>query len=60
MVFDVDLAEKVEQMATEDTSCCGFMSLTTHHGPDSTRLEMHANEGDAVATIRSMVGLAAT
>ena len=58
MVFPKELADHVEQLAAQESSCCSFLAIATHRNGDEIRLEMTASDPDGVAAIVAMVGLA--
>ena len=57
MTFDAELADRVEDLATRERSCCGFMSITTLRSDDEVRLEMKADNPAARPVIEAMAGL---
>ena len=57
MTFDAELADRVEDLATRERSCCGFLSITTLRSDDDVRLEMKADNPAARPVIEAMAGL---
>ena len=57
MTFDAELADRVQDLATREMSCCGFLSITTLRSDDEVRLEMKADNPAARPVIEAMAGL---
>lgn len=57
MTFDPELADRVEDLATRERSCCAFLSITTLRSDDEVRLEMTADNPAARPVIEAMAGL---
>ena len=58
MTFDAELADSVEDLAARESSCCGFLSMTTVRSDDEVRLEITADNPDAHPLIEAMTGVA--
>ena len=57
MTFDAELADRVEDLAARERSCCGFLSITTLRSDDQVRLEITADNPAARPVIEAMAGL---
>ena len=58
MTVDAELADSVEDLAARESSCCGFLSMTTVRSDDEVRLEITADNPDAHPLIQAMTGVA--
>lgn len=58
LTFDIALAERVEDLAAREAACCGFLSITTHRGSDSVRMEITSDNPDAAPIIALLAGTA--
>ena len=57
MTFDAELADSVEDLAAQERSCCGFLSITTLRSDDEVRLEITADNPTARPVIEAMADL---
>jgi len=57
MIFDAELADRVEDLAAREQSCCGFLSITTLRSNNEVRLEITADNPDAHSVIEAMAGV---
>ena len=57
MTFDAELADSVEDLAAQERSCCGFLSITTRRTQGEVRLEIISDNPDAHPVIEAMAGL---
>ncbi|MCH7586096.1 MAG: hypothetical protein IH941_13225 [Acidobacteria bacterium] len=57
MTFDAELADRVEDLAARERSCCGFLSITTLRSDDEVRLEITADNPAARPLIEAMTGV---
>lgn len=57
MTFDAQLADRLEDLAARERSCCGFLSITTLRSDNEVRLEMTADNPAARPVIEAVAGL---
>ncbi len=57
MTFDAELADRVEDLAALERSCCGFLSITTLRSNSEVRMEMTSDNPAARTVIEAMTGM---
>ena len=56
LIFDVALAERVEDLAAREVECCGFLSITTSRSGEELRLEVTSEDPEAAPVIALLTG----
>ena len=59
MTFDAELAGQVGDLAAREMLCCDFLFITTFRTDGEIRLEMTADESEAIPVIEALAGVAA-
>ena len=60
LIFEVALAERVEDLAAREAACCGFLSITTRRAGEELRLEVTSDDSDAAPVIALLTGTSAS
>ena len=56
LIFDVALAERVEDLAAREAACCGFLSIVTSRTSDEVTLEITSEDPEAAPVIAHLTG----
>ena len=56
LIFDIALAERVEDLAVREAACCGFLTLATRRENEELRLEITSDDADAAPVIALLTG----
>ena len=56
LIFDVALAERVEDLAAREVECCGFLSVTTSRSGEELRLDVTSEDPEAAPVIALLTG----
>ena len=56
LIFDVALAERVEDLGAREAECCGFLSITTSRSGEELRLEITSEDPEAAPVIVLLTG----
>ena len=56
LIFDVSLAERVEDLAAREVECCEFLSITTSRSSEEVRLEVTSEDPEAAPVIALLTG----
>jgi len=60
LTFDIEMADKVEDLAAREAECCGFLSITTTRTDGAVLLEITSSHPDAKPVIDAIVGIGAS
>lgn len=56
VTFDIAIADQVEDLASREAACCGFLSLTTTRSKREIRLEVASDIPEAMPVIEMILG----
>ncbi|MEN8238905.1 MAG: hypothetical protein ABFR53_06850 [Actinomycetota bacterium] len=56
MTFGAELADRVEDLAALERSCCGFLTITTLRSNGEVRLEMTSDNPAAHTVVEAITG----
>jgi hypothetical protein len=59
LTFRIGMADDVEDLASREAECCGFLSITTTRNAESVLLEITSDHPDAAPVIDAIAGIGA-